>query len=146
MNSARCARASGASSGGAKPTASKPSASACWRIAALISALIAVRRCIGIARPSTAAGGGSSATVLKSVIGLPQDVVSDECIEDDYQLSHGGDQGDLGGFAGVSEAAVKALQGRIEADGDQGGHVEGAADAVPSAGDMTFAAAVSAVL
>src|SRR4051794_33165384 len=59
-------------------------------------------------------------------------VVAEECVGEDEELSHDGDDGDLGLFAGGAETVSEGGEGRIEASCDEGGHVEGGADGGPA--------------
>src|SRR5689334_9780149 len=84
----------------------------------------------------------SSATVLK----LPRFAVSHDGIEDGDELSHGGDEGDLGPFTGLTQTAIEGLQGWIEPHANQGCHVEGTAHRLTATADMALAAILPAVV
>ena len=61
------------------------------------------------------------------------------------ELSHDGDDGDLGRLSIGQEALCEGLQGGIGSFGGEGGQVEQAARAAPAAGDEAGAAMLAAV-
>jgi hypothetical protein len=75
----------------------------------------------------------------------PRAILLDECICDDDELSHGGGDGDFGEFSVLAEVLVEGFDGGIDADGDDGSHVERAACGYPSALDVRLSAPFSAV-
>lgn len=77
---------------------------------------------------------------------MPQAIISDKGIEDSSELSHGGDESDLGRFAGVVQAAIEDTESVVMANGIERGHVEGAADRGTATGDMPLAAELSAIV
>lgn len=48
-------------------------------------------------------------------------------VEEDDEFAHDGGQREFLGFAGGDQPLVKGLEDRVEAGGDEGGHVEDAA-------------------
>jgi hypothetical protein len=59
------------------------------------------------------------------------------------ELSHDGDDGDLGRFSGVAQALGEGFEARVEALGGDGGQVEHVARASPSAADEGLALPLS---
>ena len=72
-------------------------------------------------------------------------MVAQQGVGQDQQLSHDGGEGDLGRLTGGSERVVLGLQVGVEADGDQGRHVDGLAQAGASAADEALAAVLAGV-
>ncbi|PPB79836.1 hypothetical protein LV82_02629 [Albidovulum inexpectatum] len=59
-----------------------------------------------------------------SAICDPEAICLDECVCGFDQLAHEGHKGDLGGFSGSAERGVFGPEIRVEAHGDESGHVE----------------------
>ena len=68
----------------------------------------------------------------------PHSIGLDERIGGFDQLAHEGHDGDLGGFSGFAQRGVFGLQVRIEAHGDEGGHIERVAQGLSPAADEGF--------
>jgi hypothetical protein len=77
--------------------------------------------------------------LASSVIWLPGAVLCDEGVGEDDELSHDGDEGDLGLFSCGAESVIDGLEVWIAARGGKGGHGEGAAQLRASAADMAGA-------
>src|SRR5680860_1726862 len=77
--------------------------------------------------------------------GLPWCVIAEDGVEDGEELAHAGGDGDLGWPAAPDQASVESLQRGIAADGGQGRHVQGGADAGAAAHDHATAAEAAAV-
>src|SRR5215218_7087161 len=73
----------------------------------------------------------------------PQPIISEQGVGDDDQFAHDSDDGDLCGFSSCAECQVFCIQRWIEADGDQGGHIERLPQGGASALDETLAAPAS---
>jgi len=68
-------------------------------------------------------------------------------IEEEEELSGGGDEGDFGWFSEVPEMVIEELEVAVFlADGGEGGEVEGAADSGAAAAEMALALAGAAVV
>ena len=76
---------------------------------------------------------------------LPEAVLCDEGVGEDDELSHDGDEGDLGLFSCGAELVIDGLEVWIAARGGKGGHVEGAAQLRASAADMAGAGLFAAI-
>lgn len=70
----------------------------------------------------------------------PWFLVSEDGVQDDEELSCGGDDGDELGFAGGHEAVAEGLEDGVVAGGDQGAHEQGSADDGSAAADEAPAA------
>lgn len=71
---------------------------------------------------------------------MPWLSVSEDRVEDGEELAHGGDQGGLGGPATGPEAKIEVADGRVPANGGDGGHEHHAAHVRPSARNGAVAA------
>ena len=69
----------------------------------------------------------------------------DEGVGEDDELSHDGDEGDLGLFSCGAESVIDGLEVWIAARGGKGGHGEGAAQLRASAADMAGAGLLAAI-
>src|SRR5262245_9254046 len=79
-------------------------------------------------------------------VGVPGGAVGDHGIEDDEELALADDEGDLGEFAGGTEALVRRGDGAIPANGGEGCHREDGADggaSTPDGASATQGAAVA---
>jgi hypothetical protein len=76
----------------------------------------------------------------------PGFTVAQHGIEDGQQLAHGGDEGQMGGFAGFAQTAIEALECGIVLDADEASHVERRPDLDATALDFTLAAISAAVV
>ena len=76
---------------------------------------------------------------------LPWGLALEDGVEDDQELTHGGGDGDLGGLAAGDEARIEGADRGIAADGGEGRHVQGLADAGAAAEDHAPAAEGAAV-
>jgi hypothetical protein len=77
---------------------------------------------------------------------LPRRTCAQDGIEEGDELPHDGADCDLGRLAGGTKAAVEGGKRRVVAGGDQGGHVEGGADACSAAGHASGAVTFAAVV
>jgi hypothetical protein len=66
-------------------------------------------------------------------------LVSEDCVEDGDELSHEGDDDDLGSLSGGGEALFCGGEGGIASGADHGGHVGDVADGLAAAGDVSLA-------
>lgn len=76
---------------------------------------------------------------------FPGGVVLDQGVEDDEELSHGGDEGGHFGFSLVEESLVEGFERGVVLDGDDGRHEEGFADLGASAAGGSSSSHFSAV-
>ena len=72
-------------------------------------------------------------------------LVADEGVGEDEELSHDCDDGDFWGFTGRDHGLVFGLEFRVEADGAEGWHIEGASGSRASAADGSPAIGLAAV-
>ena len=82
---------------------------------------------------------------LLGIIWVPVGICFDECVEDDEEFSHTGDEDDLERFALVFESLGEAADDRIATPCGEGGHVRHAADRGSSSPDGAFAMKAPAV-
>src|SRR3954469_8450951 len=80
--------------------------------------------------------------LLSRDVGFP---VAHHGVEDGQELSGDGNEGELCRFSGLSQPCVEGLEAIGAADGVEGGHVEGIADTLAPATDLTLAAIGAAV-
>ena len=64
---------------------------------------------------------------------LPFPVFAQECVGEDEEFAHRGDEGEFGGFSGGAQAGEEGCQVTVPADGGQGWHGESAAQMAPAA-------------
>jgi hypothetical protein len=84
----------------------------------------------------------AGATVLS---GLPRLSVAQDGVEDGDELSHEGDEGDLGLLAGGQETLSEGLEDRVVQGAGEGGHVGDIADRLSAAEDVSLSAQDPAV-
>jgi hypothetical protein len=77
---------------------------------------------------------------------LPELIGSDQGIENRQQFAHGGGEGQFFWFALGDQPGVEPLDGRVVTRGDEGHHVEDAAEATSSAPHGSFAGSFSRVV
>ncbi len=70
-------------------------------------------------------------------------MVSEQCVGEDDELSHDGGECGFGRLSGGCEGLIFVPHGLVEADSDQGWHVEGLTQMSPAAADEALAAALS---
>src|SRR2546423_708575 len=74
----------------------------------------------------------------------PGSLVSQDCIEDGDELSHEGDDDDLGSLAGGLEMLLEGCEDGVASGSDERGHVGDIADGLSSACDVPLTLEASA--